>query len=359
MSDEILIDYQPFDEENKNGPCIVYNEEKTMRVGKPCYSVQDFSQIDPDMSVYIAEFDGCCLDKNCFYYCLMCLSNPRDSVVYRDGTIVSVGWNKNKRSCYKGFYANKFVVPIVTIVINGNNICTRFYENRVHFTGKLYESDLDKVVTIITGILQETRDFWELCQNNPALFIESTNWLADYSSISKNEVVIKNNRGESRSDYYVSWPGEAPSVYCEFVEAIVDRYADTDFVSQLKERTKDILACTSPPVSKTCVCLGVRSSLKRYIYNIGFPIDPEEVVNYLAEVGYEITGHDANGPSIKIQIIDRNNYPDDHLISRKNIYSQNLLFSPRGTLHHSGPGHQRHEIAYKNLMYHIITMYHS
>lgn len=358
-ADDLLVNYCLFDDENKDGPCILIDEEKSQRLGRPCYNIKDFSQIQPHMTMYCALFDDCVISTECFYYCLRCLCQPRDNVLYDDGTIISVSWKKDKKLRYKGFHRKGFNSPIIDVFVNGNPICVRFYKQKVHFTGKLLERDVGKALEIFIAILQETYNFWQLCQDNKELFKESTQWIARYTSTSVNEVLVTNKDGETRIDYRVQWPAYAPAQYSEFVDEIVNRYADIQFVSQLMKRTQDILSCLDPPCKDQCVCLDVNTSLLRYIYDLGFEIKHEEVVNYLREIGYEVTDHDANGSSIKIQLIDKEDYPDDYLIKRKDIHSQNVLFTRRGKIHHSGPGQTRHEVAYKNLMYDIIAMYHS
>lgn len=361
MEEEIVIDYELFDEINKDGPCIIFNQEKSDRLGKPCYSVKKFSQIQPDMEVHIAQFEGCAENKDCFYYCLPCLKNPRDYVTYKDGTIVSVRWKIDKRLAHKGFHGKSFVVPIVDMFVDGRSICVRFYKNSIHIAGKMPRGvkTIEKTCQLAEQILQEAYNFWYNCQNNADLFWEATYWLAKISSTKENEVFVHEADGSKRTDYSLIWPGFAPPEYEYFVTEIIERYTDVHYVSKLLQRTEEILACQNPPVAEECQFLEFGTSLVRCKYEIGFPVDVPELVQLLKGMDYQVTNHDTTKSNLKLQIVDYNSYPDDYKINRKKgkIHTQSLSFSKKGTIQHSGTGHRRHEEAYKNLMRDIILLY--
>jgi hypothetical protein len=99
--------------------------------------------------------------------------------------------------------------------------------------------------------------------------------------------------------------------------------------------------------------------LYRCIYELGFPVDVSSLARALFERGYEVTRYDDVRADGRLQIIDRNEYDDDHLINRKGekFYTQFLSFSSKGKIQHSGTGHKRHEQAYNILMRDIITFF--
>jgi len=358
MEDAILIDYHYFDDANKDGPCIVFNEEKSELENVPCYSVKHFSQIKPHTGVYIVKVDPCCFDRDCFYYCLKCVASPKNSVYYKDGTIVSVRWNIDGKFSYKGYYGNAFVAPIVDIVFKGNDICVRFYNDSIHFAGKVNKENVEDLVEILLKIMREAYETWLFWHENADLLIEYTQWVERYTSIEENRVEVENSKGEIWDDYRVVWPAFSLNEHAEVAKYVIDTYADVRFSSQLMKRTHAILDCTTPPVAENPKCQSIMVSLLRYIYDIGFEISKEEdLVKYFSELGYEITGHDANGTSIDITLVDENCYEDDHFIKRKDITSQSLKISKRGTIHHAGTGHKRHEIAYKKIMYDLASLY--
>lgn len=359
MEEELVIDYEYFDDLNKDGPCIIYNDKKSALLGKKCYSVKKFEQIEPNMEVKLAYFDSCVCNNDSFYWSVPCLRKPKLNKQYKDGTIVSARWKIDGRSYRKGFNGGNFVVPMFDVCIDGRPVCLRFYENRVHIAGKIAKTSFNKICDIAKHIIEDARWFWDFCQANKDLLIEATVWFSEFAKSKRNEVRLIDCDDVECTDYKMLWPAFAPAMYSEIITEITNRYSDILYVSQLMERTMNILN-SDPPSAKECNFNVLCTSHVRCTYKLGFNIDIDELVKGLEECGYNVMNYDVTGPKVKVTIINNEEYDDDNLIVRKKTpfaFAQKLQFSSKGTIQHSGTGHTRHKETYNNLMRDMILLF--
>ena len=353
MQEEIAVRYEKFG--YRDGPCIEYDEERSEKLECPCYRVRDISEIKAHLEVRVAKFNSLVFNNDALYYLLPCTRRFTTNNV-PDGTIVSVRWKIGGRRCVKGIYGKTFVVPIITMMMKGNRICVRFYEKKIHTTGKISAKANLRLFALCERHLAACNEFWTRIQEERDLFEDAVEWLADVCR--RNGNPFYNDDFDGEIDYDLIFVSTCPREYQYFITKIVDTFTDVSTVLELYARADEILRIVDPPIEQSPELKAMATCQMRYIYNIGLSLDVADFVDYLYNAGYFVTYYDDTSKSPVIKILDRKKYDDDYLISRKNgEYVQTITFSKRGTIQHSGTGHKRHEEAYKRLMNDII-LYH-
>lgn len=355
MQEEIIVRYEKFG--YKGGPCIEYDEERSEMLESPCYRVRDISEIKAHLQVRVARFDALIEDNNALYYLLPCMRRFYREPV-KDGTIVSVRWKIDGKVHIKGLYGKTFVVPIITMMMKGNPICVRFYKKKIHTTGKISAKTNLRLLAICQEHLTRCNEFWEAIQSESDLFVDAVEWLADICR--RNGDAFINHQFGDEIDYRLIFVSTCPREYQYFITKILDTFTDVSTVLELYARSDALLRIAAPASIAGAKLQGVATCQMRYIYRIGLTLNVPDFVQYLYDAGYFITYYDDSRKNPVIKILDRKEYDDDDLISRKNEdYVQTISFSKNGTIQHSGTGHQRHEETYKKLMNDIIFYYHS
>lgn len=343
--DEMVIHYEHVDDKSKR--CIIENKDKS-------FSIRHFSQVPINtMTVMCYNVTPISYNRTSLCYCLPCVANPVKGVIYPPGTITSVRWD----NISKGYPGGYFEIPIINIWNSEKEVSLKVSMYNLHIVGTKSMKAALESFELFSLVLRETYNFWERCATESELFMEVTNWLTKYSKNTKEYRTV-----DGIKDYKISWPcireGHCPDVY--LCREIVNRYSDIKYISQIRERSLKILQCDEP-LDDIPELDCVKRSMVNYSYHIYADkrrVDLLNIIKCLQEKGYHATYHVTNKREIEVNILDMDEYEDDYQISKKGdkIYEQTLYITINGIIKHTGPGGQRHEKWYREIMKDLVTI---
>lgn len=349
--EDIVVHYEMFDKKDQPGPCIKLNDDGS-------YSIMDYSQIKVStMSITVFYKDAITIDKRSLFYCLKCMNNVSQKDRFPDGVISSIRWG----NMCKGRSGKSFAVIMADVWMGGNRTNVKISESNIHIVGVKCMQGALTIFEIIKNALEDAAEFWEDVVSNKELFLEASLWIQPYSKKSKTKSFANHGDGIYQ-DYEILWP-RVPKTHehVYFANEIIKRYSDLIYVSEIDDRTHEILT-SHRPVSDTIEF----DNMKRVMVNLTYSIsnsrdqevDLETLTRCLCEKGYSAGMHTSKKKEILINIYDENVFPDDNEVKKKEdkLFEQGITITSKGKIRHTGSGGQRQRFWYKKLMTDIVTI---